>query len=720
MDDDATWQNKYTSNYSQRLPGARIGGGAYDENGNPHNNMPSAGDRTFLGVVSLRDNNKDNVNHPSGNDPGNMKNGVAQYNVPDVLKTVPSGNGVVADYTKFDSYIQTLSDNLNKYAATSGSVYKGTTDVQTGQTSDITFRGWGQEDGGTALHADNQTVVTFAGNTDARYSTQVFDLDQNALNLMQSANGVVFKYVNIPAAANIVVNVHNDAAHKDISWNAGWQVLTDTTGDVPGPVNVLDGFTSDNPDKTKPFSDLAQRVMFNFPDVPSDGTVTINGGNAQRTGNSKHDDVVDTYIQNDSAANFVGSIMVKNGSFTTGTSINGRTYVNGSVTFSQHTRISSDNRNWRETKTNDKGSGVSSLGLDIERHNFPWAQNTGCIAWGKVDSTNNNQPLGGSGWTLTGGPHELNMTIGDNTDSNDKNAADKDPEEGGFKIENLEAGEYTLQETTTPEGYQDNSTTYTFTIQPGALTAPPISETDNNTIGNTRKPGTVKWNKVDADNNNHWLKGSEWTLSRAGDDTITVVDKFDGQNGQHDDDNGEGRFTVQNLPWGDYTLTETKAPEGYDTTGPFKFSIDAKHLTVWVDPTPTGDNQNGRPDDHGSDYYKLQDKRRSGSVQWNKVDADDTNYWLKGSEWKLTKADDSNATDLDGNDKSDIKDKYDAYEGSQSDGLNDDNAGAGRFTVSNLPWGTYKLTETKAPTGDRKSTRLNSSHEFVSRMPSSA
>ena len=112
----------------------------------------------------------------------------------------------------------------------------------------------------------------------------------------------------------------------------------------------------------------------------------------------------------------------------------------------------------------------------------------------------------------------------------------------------------------------------------------------------------------------------------------------------------------------------------------------------------------GSGSDSGSDGdgNANPDTRRSGSIQWNEVDADNVNHWLKDAEWRLTKADGGEVTGTDGVNKTDIKDMYAPYEGSESSGQNDGNEGAGRFKVSNLPWGDYKLTQTKAPTGFRE------------------
>ena len=99
----------------------------------------------------------------------------------------------------------------------------------------------------------------------------------------------------------------------------------------------------------------------------------------------------------------------------------------------------------------------------------------------------------------------------------------------------------------------------------------------------TRVAGTVAWTKTDA-RTGDILSGSEWTLRRVADENgaavsdapITVSD-----NGDADTDARGGVLTVDDLAWGDWLLTETKAPAGHDPLGrPVAFTIDQTHTTV--------------------------------------------------------------------------------------------------------------------------------------------
>lgn len=166
--------------------------------------------------------------------------------------------------------------------------------------------------------------------------------------------------------------------------------------------------------------------------------------------------------------------------------------------------------------------------------------------------------------------------------------ADEDTAAGRFKVSDLADGTYHLQETVAPNGYEVSDMVYTITITNGAATWKPAL-LDGYKLTNTRKTGTVKWNKVSSEYNDEMLSGSEWKLTRiktfswnngvatyvnASDDLGTVKDCVNGesgvsdcsaQSGQYVDLNGgKGKFKLHGLEWGEYQLVETKAPDGFN------------------------------------------------------------------------------------------------------------------------------------------------------------
>ena len=150
-----------------------------------------------------------------------------------------------------------------------------------------------------------------------------------------------------------------------------------------------------------------------------------------------------------------------------------------------------------------------------------------------------------------------------------------------------------------------SDTVYTITIANGVATWNPAS--DGYKLPNTRKTGTVKWNKVSSEYNDEMLSGSEWKLTKtksfswdngtAKYTTVTdltpqtIKDCVNGesdipncsaQSGQYVDLNGEkGKFELRGLEWGEYQLVETKAPDG--------FNLDSTPHTFRIGPAEDSD-----------------------------------------------------------------------------------------------------------------------------------
>lgn len=78
-------------------------------------------------------------------------------------------------------------------------------------------------------------------------------------------------------------------------------------------------------------------------------------------------------------------------------------------------------------------------------------------------------------------------------------------------------------------------------------------------ITNTAQPATLTWSKVNLDGGT--IGGSEWSLTgKSHPNGLTVID-----DGSNDGATNPGNLKVSDLKWGEYTLTETKAPDGYIT-----------------------------------------------------------------------------------------------------------------------------------------------------------
>lgn len=101
------------------------------------------------------------------------------------------------------------------------------------------------------------------------------------------------------------------------------------------------------------------------------------------------------------------------------------------------------------------------------------------------------------------------------------------------------------------------------TITDGNVTVPE-NKAVTCTLVNTDKPGSVVWTKVDGNDNE--LGGSEWTLTGP-EGTVTTITDCDAADASEctgpDRDPAPGKFSLQSLSWGTYTLVESAAPAGY-------------------------------------------------------------------------------------------------------------------------------------------------------------
>lgn len=247
-------------------------------------------------------------------------------------------------------------------------------------------------------------------------------------------------------------------------------------------------------------------------------------------------------------------------------------------------------------------------------------------------------------------------------------------------------------------------------------------------------PYTVSWEKaaakLDGTVADTLLNGSEWTLSIKDEDLADkkadspyLVEDFrpykcltapDSECWKHDKTAGkwtvtirdnslgdtnpdDGRFGVENLQPGKYTLKESKAPTGYELNGQeFTFTIDPptgnaipQEPTLYVDgqqPTKVDDNRIG-------------DMPQTNGISWSKISGVDDVTKIGGSVWKLTQVSPTdNETDVEG--YKSIEDCVGAETNPNAcNNMKDKNSNAGEFTLTYLPYGTYRLHEIAAPDG---------------------
>ncbi|WP_164505024.1 SpaA isopeptide-forming pilin-related protein [Companilactobacillus hulinensis] len=172
-----------------------------------------------------------------------------------------------------------------------------------------------------------------------------------------------------------------------------------------------------------------------------------------------------------------------------------------------------------------------------------------------------------NGKPLAGATYELKDSNGDVID---KYSTDKD---GKIKFDALADGKYTLTEIEAPDGYDVNKTPIEFTVEKGKITE--LSAKDEKSPSVVLPPvvepetGTVTLTKTDEAGK--LLAGATYELK---DSKGTII-------GDKHTTDSNGKITIENLADGKYTLTEIKAPEGYDVNKtPIEFTIENGKVTT--------------------------------------------------------------------------------------------------------------------------------------------
>ncbi|WP_165782821.1 SpaA isopeptide-forming pilin-related protein [Bifidobacterium margollesii] len=322
---------------------------------------------------------------------------------------------------------------------------------------------------------------------------------------------------------------------------------------------------------------------------------------------------------------------------------------------------------------------------------------------------------------------------------------DNNPDDGGFDINNLHNGTYTVRERKAPAGYMLSADTYTFTVKDAQAQWDNGNQagTIDKDIPNTAAPG-VSWRKLDADTGRR-VSGTSWTVVKIdssgkeiGDrhtvddcvdpDTDTVTKAVPCSDGKNDDANktyadingnlGGLRIIVGEA--GTYKLTET-VPDGY-----WKPVDDGSYYFFIVPPDANANTSiDVQRHDGTSGKDTVVENKEIDNTQpqasWSKVAKDNADELLDGSEWQVRGPLNENGTEIAGltvtapvtdcESKSGATDPCESHVNTTNDHgvitkYEDVDSTAGQFKILGLARPTtngqkyrYELTETKAPDG---------------------
>ena len=295
-------------------------------------------------------------------------------------------------------------------------------------------------------------------------------------------------------------------------------------------------------------------------------------------------------------------------------------------------------------------------------------------------SLTGNEELAGAELKITKGTDENGEVVASWTSGKEAEDKNADGSAKPHKVK-LVAGTYTLREGKAPTGY-DTANSITFTV---ALDGTVTSTTDGAVSGtkvtmkDALRERDIEISKVSLTGNEE-LAGAELKITKGTDGKGEVVESWtSGKEAEDKNADGSAKPHKVKLVAGTYTLSEGKAPTGYNTASKITFTV---NLDGTVTSTTAGAVDGKK--------VTMKDALTEREIEISKVDAADGVTELAGAKLQITDEAGNIVKDKAGNDLS-------WTTGESAEEQNED--GSAKPHKVKLVAGTYILKEVSAPFG---------------------